>query len=195
MFGHDIYLTGRLDTFSTFSAFKIHNSVSLWVKITRKPSSIGCPSLCLERKQIPTQPPSVCTTEQPTWETAINDVVNWQMSKQDIRWPIPHDRIVGSGVDSSRLRVKILHWKWRTCQCPRIGALSLWRRLCKDRPCFKKTSIFLYFFISRQEPIMRVLSRWWPGGTLTYTMCKRHQGSTWQTESVSQRVGCRQLNE
>ena len=131
----------------------------------------------------------------PTWETAINDVVNWQMSKQDIRWPIPHDRIVGSGVDSSRLRVKILHWKWRTCQCPRIGALSLWRRLCKDRPCFKKTSIFLYFFISRQEPIMRVLSRWWPGGTWTYTMCKRHQGSTWQTESVSQRVGCRQLNE
>ena len=40
------------------------------------------------------------------------------------------------------------------------------------------------------------LSRWWPGGRLTdITMCKRHQGSTWQTESVSQRVGCRLLNE
>ena len=137
-----------------------------------------------------------------TWETAINDVNNWQMSKQDIHWPIPHDRIVGSGVDSSRLRVacvawrfcqagrrsgvaakfarearvnerrnreknknqvasapissrflcsrpplllsapnqnrhatqarlrvKILHWKWRTCQCPRIEAGSLRRRL------------------------------------------------------------------
>ena len=35
------------------------------------------------------------------------------------------------------------------------------------------------------------------GGTLTdITMCKRHQGSTRQTaESVSQRAGCRQLNE
>ena len=51
MFGHDIRLKGRLDTFSTFSAFKIHNSVSLWVKITRKPNSIGRPSLCLARKQ------------------------------------------------------------------------------------------------------------------------------------------------
>ena len=29
----------------------------------------------------------------------------------------------------ARLRVKILHWKWRTCQCPRIGAGSLRRRL------------------------------------------------------------------
>ena len=51
MFGHDICLKGRLDTFSTFSAFKIHNSVSLWVKITRKPNSIGRPFLCLARKQ------------------------------------------------------------------------------------------------------------------------------------------------
>ena len=51
MFGHDIRLKGRLDTFSTFSAFKIHNSVSLWVKITRKPNSIGRPSLYLARKQ------------------------------------------------------------------------------------------------------------------------------------------------
>ena len=51
MFGHDICLKGRLYTFLTFSAFKIHNSVSLWVKITRKPNSIGRPSLCLARKQ------------------------------------------------------------------------------------------------------------------------------------------------
>ena len=34
------------------------------------------------------------------------------------------------------------------------------------------------------------LSRLWPGGTLTdITMCKRHQGSTRQRESVSQRAG------
>ena len=52
LFGHEIGLKGRLYTFSTFSAFKIHNSVSLWGKITRKPNSIGRPSLCLARKQI-----------------------------------------------------------------------------------------------------------------------------------------------
>ena len=47
-FGHDICLKGRLYTFSTFSAFRIHNSVSLywWMKITRKPNSIGRPSWC-----------------------------------------------------------------------------------------------------------------------------------------------------
>ena len=28
-----------------------------------------------------------------------------------------------------------------------------------------------------------------------YYVQKAHQGSTWQTESVSQRAGCRQLNE
>ena len=51
MFGHDICLKGRLYTFLIFSAFKIHNSVSLWVKITRKPNNLGRPSLCFARKQ------------------------------------------------------------------------------------------------------------------------------------------------
>ena len=51
MFGHDICLKGRLYTVLIFSAFKIHNSVSLWVKITRKPSNLGRPSLCFARKQ------------------------------------------------------------------------------------------------------------------------------------------------
>ena len=39
------------------------------------------------------------------------------------------------------------------------------------------------------------LSRWWPGCKLTdITICKSHQGSTRQTESVNQRAGCRKLN-
>ena len=46
MFGRDICLKGRLYTFLIFSAFKIHNSISLWVKITKKPNSIGHPSWC-----------------------------------------------------------------------------------------------------------------------------------------------------
>ena len=44
-------MKGRLDTFSRFSAFKIHNSVSLWVKKTRKPNGIGHTSWCFARKQ------------------------------------------------------------------------------------------------------------------------------------------------
>ena len=32
----------------------------------------------------------------------INVVINWQLSKQGIRWPVLPDRIVGSGADPSR---------------------------------------------------------------------------------------------
>ena len=35
----------------------------------------------------------------------IHDVVNWQLSKQCIRWPVWHDHIAGSGVDPSGLPV------------------------------------------------------------------------------------------
>ena len=32
----------------------------------------------------------------------INVVINWQLSKQDIRWPVSPDRTAGSSVDPSR---------------------------------------------------------------------------------------------
>ena len=32
----------------------------------------------------------------------INVVINWQLSKQGIRWPVSPDRIAGSGIDPSR---------------------------------------------------------------------------------------------
>ena len=53
MFSHDISLKGRLYTFSTFSAFKIHNSLCLAVgeNMTRKPNSILRPSLCFAPEQ------------------------------------------------------------------------------------------------------------------------------------------------
>ena len=44
-------MKGRLYTFSIFLAFKIHNSVSMWVKITKKPNGIERPSWCFARKQ------------------------------------------------------------------------------------------------------------------------------------------------
>ena len=35
----------------------------------------------------------------------VNVVINWQLSKQGIRWPVSPDRIAGSGVDPSRSSV------------------------------------------------------------------------------------------
>ena len=60
--------------------------------------------------------PSVRTTGQPMFTYTlsnyfgspwgnwlhINVVINWQLSKQGIRWPVSSDRIAGSGVDPSR---------------------------------------------------------------------------------------------
>ena len=67
----------------------------------------------------PTDRPSVRTTGIPMFTLTlssyvgspgeswlhINVVINWQLSKQGIRWPISPDRIAGSGVDPSRSSV------------------------------------------------------------------------------------------
>ena len=49
----------------------------------------------------------------------INVVINWQLSKQSIRWPLSPNRIAGSGVDPSRLSIflklsadNLLVFKW-----------------------------------------------------------------------------------
>ena len=63
-----------------------------------------------------TDRPSVCTTGIPMFTLTlssysgspgeswlhINVVINWQLSKQGIRWPVSLGPIAGSGVDSSR---------------------------------------------------------------------------------------------
>ena len=41
----------------------------------------------------------------------IHVVVSWQLSKQSTRWPISPDRIAGSGVDLSRLRLVFYRWQ------------------------------------------------------------------------------------
>ena len=53
----------------------------------------------------------------------INVVINWQQSKQGIRWPVSPDRIAGSGVDPSRSSTflklsadKLLVLKWSQAQ-------------------------------------------------------------------------------
>ena len=43
----------------------------------------------------------------------IHVVVNWQLSKQGVRWPVSHNYIAGSGVDPPMLHVffEIIHWQ------------------------------------------------------------------------------------
>ena len=43
----------------------------------------------------------------------IHVLVNWQLSKQGVRWPVSHNYIAGSGVDPSMLHVffEIIHWR------------------------------------------------------------------------------------
>ena len=43
----------------------------------------------------------------------INVVINWQLSKQGIRWPVSPDRIAGSGVDPSRSSIfEVIRWQF-----------------------------------------------------------------------------------
>ena len=56
------------------------------------------------------------------WQS-INVVINWQLSKQGIRWPVSPDHIAGSGVDPSRSSIflklsadKLLVFKWSHAQ-------------------------------------------------------------------------------
>ena len=43
----------------------------------------------------------------------INVVVNWQLSKQGVRWPVSPDRIAGLGVDPSRSIVFLKVFRWQ----------------------------------------------------------------------------------
>ena len=71
----------------------------------------------------------------------IHIVVNWQLSKQGICWPVSHDRITGSGVDPSSLHAflklsadKLLIFKWSQAQVKfffNAQAIS-----CVHKPCY-----------------------------------------------------------
>ena len=65
----------------------------------------------------------------------INVLINWQLSKQGIRWPVSPDRVAGSGVDPSRSSTflklsadKLLVFKWSQAQ---VYCLKfIWNMLC-----------------------------------------------------------------
>ena len=75
----------------------------------------------------------------------INVVINWQLSKQGICWPVSPGRIAGSGVDPSRSSTflklpaeKLLVFKWSQAQVyffkiymKYVVFMSLWPRIIK----------------------------------------------------------------
>ena len=63
-------------------------------------------------------------------------MINWQLSKQGIRWPVSLDRIAGSGVDPSRSSIflklsadKLLVFKWSQAQV-QFFSKFIWNMLC-----------------------------------------------------------------
>ena len=63
-------------------------------------------------------------------------MINWQLSKQGIRWPVSPDRIAGSGVDPSRSSTflklsadKLLVFKWSQAQVYYFFKF-IWNMLC-----------------------------------------------------------------
>ena len=64
-------------------------------------------------------------------------MINWQLSKQGIRWPVSLDRIAGSGVDPSRSSTflklsadKLLVFKWSQAQVYFFKKNFIWNMLC-----------------------------------------------------------------
>ena len=45
-----------------------------------------------------------CLAKSTSFTLDIHNMVNWQLSKQDSHWPVSHDHIAGSCVNSSRWR-------------------------------------------------------------------------------------------
>ena len=97
-----------------------------WVNKSTHPRKFG--NYVTER---PSDRPSVRTTGIPMFTLTlssyfgspgeswlhINVVVNWQLSKQSIRWPVSPGCIAGSGVDPSRSSIfEVIRWKFTRFQ-------------------------------------------------------------------------------
>ena len=62
-------------------------------------------------------------------------MINWQLSKQGIRWPVSPDRIAGSGVDPSRSSIfEVIRWQVTSFQMIAGSSLIflkfIWDILC-----------------------------------------------------------------
>ena len=114
----------------------------------------------------PTDRPSVRTTDIPMFTLTlssyfgspgeswlhINVVINWQLSKQGIRWPVSPDRIAGSGVDPSRSSIfEVIRWQFTRFQM-----------IAGSRLLFFKIYIKYVVFMSVSPRTITILISNWP---------------------------------
>ena len=81
-------------------------------------------------------------------------VINWQLSKQRIRWPVSLDRIVGSGVDPSRLMsFEVICWHIYSFQMIAGSSLIvlklIWNMLCL---CAAQLTFWFQTDLGRKNP-------------------------------------------
>ena len=110
---------------------KIYPSQKIWWSRDRATSArppARCPPVRLQHRATNAQShPFLLVWEHRKTDIAhilhINVVINWQLSKQGICWPVSPDRIAGSGVDPSRSSIflklsayKLLVFKWLQAQ-------------------------------------------------------------------------------
>ena len=114
----------------------------------------------------PTDRPSVRTTGIPIFTLTlcsyfgspgeswlhINVVINWQLSKQGIRWPVSPDRIEGSGVDPSTSSIfEVIRWQF-----------TLFQMIAGSRLLFLKIHIKYVVFMSVSPRTITILISNWP---------------------------------
>ena len=90
----------------------------------------------------------------------IHIVVNWQLSKQSIHWPVSHDHIAGSDVDPSRLCVffkfsadKLRVFDWSQAQV-KVNVYLLSGTL----PLASAKYIYIYYIFNIQIAVMAVMN-------------------------------------
>ena len=144
--------------------------------------------------------PSVRTTGQPMFtltllaslgtqeKTNCTSMINWQLSKQGIRWPVSPDRTAGSSVDPSRSSIcwsyPLTNYQFQMIAgsslfFPRIHIkyvvfMSLWPRkiriLISNWP--RKRKLFSQFFLKyrRGRPYLPMVRRWSRSTSNFYTL-------------------------
>ena len=105
-------------------------------------------------------------------------MINWQLSKQDIRWPVSPDHSAGSSVDPSRSSTFLklsadklpvsndrrLKFIFPMIHMKSAVFMSLWPRTVKilisNWPRTREFSQFFFFKYRRGRPLLTMVTRW-----------------------------------
>ena len=114
-------------------------------------------------------------------------MINWQLSKQGIRWPLSPDRSTGSSVDPSRSSIflklsadKLPVWNDRRLKFFFQGFISNMLCLCHYGPVLfgfwfqtkleRKNSASFFLNYRRGRPYLTMITRWSPSSSTFYTL-------------------------